>query len=259
MYYLIENNYTRRLYEQIKSASTEFALVDQNEFDVTLESDTVIIDQDDLNFLALKKISANQIIVLGEPMEPYKCVSKYQSYRQIKAQISNAHFSKYLFTSDKNIDFSETFSKKIAQKLDVDYIVSLNFSHTSNFSLYNWTNNPSLEIPKKIILDLISNVPDAFNLPESEIISFINALALKGSVLILSYPLKGNLDKLLLSIVHKVFLVTSTFENKYINQINQYTKAELNLIPYEKADMINPFEMNINKLEKSILTHLTRA
>ena len=257
MYYFIENSYTRRLYEQIKNTSTEFVLIAKAEFDMATGSNIVIIDQDDLNFLASKKISTNQIIVLGESVEPYKCVSKYQSYRQIKAQISDSHFSKYLFTSDQNLDFGDIFLKELAHKLDVDYIISLNFSQTSNFSLYNWTNNQSIEIPKKIILDLISNLPDAFNLPESEIISFINTLALKGNLLILSYPLKGNLDKLLLSIAHKVFLVTSTFENKYSNQIRQYTKAELHLIPFEKADTNNQFETTISKIEKSILTHLT--
>lgn len=256
MFYIVENNYTRRLYKQLKSQSTDIGLISKNDLHLLLESDTLIVDQEDLNFFEIQQVSKDQMIVLGETHENYKCISKFQSFRQIKTQISSSKFPIFFFTSDKNISFSDRFIEEFSQLLEVEYIVSLNYTDRTNFSLYQWSLNPTHDVPKKKIINLISNVPDMLNSPASDIITFLNAIAVKGSVLVTSYPLKGILDKQLLSLASIVFLITHTLDLNYTNQIRQYVKGNLHFILNEtdqlslqNAETVNPMEhIILNKL-----------
>ncbi len=256
MLYIIENNYTRRLYKQLKSLSTDFSLISKNDLHLLMASDTLIVDQEDLNFFEIQQVSRDQMIVLGETLENYKCISKFQSFRQIKTQINSSEFPIFFLTSDKNISFSDRFIDAFSQILRVEYIVSLNYTDKTNFSLYQWSLNPTYDVPRKQIIYLISTVPDTLNSPESDIITFINALAIKGSVLVISYPLKGNLDKRILALSSIVYLITPTLDLNYSNQVRQYIKGNLHFILNENDKYNLQNAETLNQLEQSILNKL---
>lgn len=257
MHYLVENNYTRRLYQQLKIQSNKFEIISRSELDLLSETDTLIIDESDLNFIETVITSKEQVIVLGESITPYKCISKYQSYRNIQAQLSNAKLPIYLFTSESNIECSDIFFKSLATQLGIEYIVSLNYVPNSNFSLYQWSIDSSIEIPKHTIIDLISSVPDIFNSPVEEILGFVDAVSLKSSVLIISYPLKSCLDKKLLEIANTVFLVTSNFESDYPTRIKQFTNATIYSFPYNIQES-KPHKNNSNFFEGNLLKNIEK-
>ena len=222
MIYLLENEYTRKLYNFFKSTARLISKTDL----INLDQDTtLVLDEVDLPCFEQLKISINKVIVLGDSQvgdsDAFTYVSKYQSYKNIFKRIYDSNFPVYLLSSSKISDFSPDLIKRIATRIESDYIVSLNYSDSSAFSLYDCISEGQFVFERGEINEIMTNFYDYLKPPSEDIIKLIGQLQKKGPVLLVSTPLKGALDLALLKHSNTLFWFGDVTSSNFVNDLKK--------------------------------------
>lgn len=242
MVYFIKSPYTHKLFYRLKQNHPEIVLIELDSLEKVQPSDRVVLDACHFSTLEAKNFVHENLIVLGEKTEitsQAKTVSKYQSYKQIEALILDVSFPVYFLTQTNQNILSEETLIKISNHLDIDYRISLNYSPSSSFSLFNHIVKEVSHIERHKTINVITCFKDYLNPPVNTLITMIEEMKMKGSVLIYSAPLKGQLDYSIMTSADSVLLlndrnvpcrdydfssVLPTEKLIFINHIDEFTR-----------------------------------
>lgn len=223
MIYLIRNHYTLKLYNQIRNRHPELKMISLDEYRCVESSDTLVIDESD--FIALKSVvlDLQNVILLGDSSAIQfegKRISKYQSYRQIQCLLFESSHPVYFLTHHQATLLPYEKLDSIRKKFEVDFMISLNYEPESDFSLYHCLVNESNIATEYKPLEVITSLKDYLNPPIDELINLIQKTRDRGSILIYSAPLKGDLDYALMEISDKVLLFGTNWPPKMLSDLS---------------------------------------
>lgn len=193
---------------------------------IDLKPDTLlVIDEVDLPSFEQLKVNINKVIVLGESQvgatDAFTYVSKYQSYKNIFKLINDSNFPVYLLSSSKISDLSPDLIKRIATRIESDYIISLNYSDSNAFSLYDCINAGQFAFERGEINEIMTNFYDYLKPPTEDIVKTIAQLQKKGMILLVSTPLKGALDLALLKHSNTLLWIDDVSSSAFANDLKK--------------------------------------
>lgn len=229
MIYLIRNHYTQKLFNQIRNRHPELKMISLDEYSCVESSDTLVIDESD--FIALKSlVSELQNVVLlgdcGAIKFEGKRISKYQSYRQIQCLLFESSHPIYFLTHHQTTLLSNEMLDSIRKQFDVDYVISLNYEPESDFSLYHCLVNESSLSNDRKPLEVITSLKDYLNPPIDELVNLVHKTREKGSILIYSAPLKGDLDYALMELSDKVILFGPNWPKCMVSELSNTVASD---------------------------------
>jgi len=198
MIYLVENDYTKKLYPLLSVYMTHIEMIPISMLDQLESNHTIIIDVLDIPKLHDQGNRFSELIQLGlennKDLPHGRMISKYQSYKNIIKLLIETNFPIFMLTSKDSFHISPNLIESLVGTLELDYIISINYSYSSAFSLYDSMMNNHSTFEKGKTYDILSNFQDYMNPPIDDIMKLIFNLRKKGTVLIVTTPLKGPLD-----------------------------------------------------------------
>lgn len=222
MRYLLENDYTQRLYAQIGAACPDLTLLKHDKISGIGEDDTLVLDENDwVHYMASGK-TPKEVIVFGENSPLYgthRTISKYQPAKKIQSALQRARHPILLVTSDANVPHIESILSVISRVVEVEYTVSTNYPPQKPFDLFSFlVALPSKELLKNR-LDVCQTLKDYLKPPISDITSMLFSLSEQGRTMVLSTPLKGALDLAIMELCDAVIFLKVNKAPEFITSL----------------------------------------
>ncbi len=233
MHYIIENAYTKKLYEQLKGKVFKLQLLGMMDVATLDPGHAIIVDEDDFESFITLHDAAREVVVLTEKsphpiptLKNVRYVRKYQSTRNILTLVTMTAFPiTFLVFATKSTEY-DAIIKDVAKKYDIDTIISLDFSPNSSFSLFDCLTRINQNFLNHAILDVITTIQDYLNPPTSALIDFLNQLKGKSRLLIVSAPLKGALDSAVIELSDTIILVENDAAMKLEPHLSHRMKSK---------------------------------
>jgi nitrogen regulatory protein PII-like uncharacterized protein len=233
MKFIVENNYTKKLFIQLNMTLTNLQLIALADVASIDAGHDFIVDEDDYETFEALQDQAREVIVLTDKkkyassvIENVRCIKKFQSTKNILTLVSQEAFPMtYLGFTNKSDD-KEAIIREVSRKYDIDRVISLDFSPSSSFSLFDSLTRNVNKVSNQTNLDVIANIHDYLNPPIADLITYLNCLKETNRLLIVSSPLKGALDAALMDLSDTIILVENDKTMKLATHLDQRIKSK---------------------------------
>ncbi len=237
MIYIIENAYKKKLYEQLENSVSELQLISMAYIAKLDTNQRIIVDE--IDFQAFESLHYNplEVVVLTEKelqsMDKIRYVKKFQSIKNIMALVTHLTFPMiFLVFSAKKAE-NDALINNIAKNREIDMVISLDFNPDSNFSIFDSLVQLSKECINSVHLDVITHIEDYLNPPIDDLIILIKRLKDKKRLMIVSSPLKGTLDSVIMTLADTIILVDNDTMRLETHLKHRLSTKQFEVITYD--------------------------
>lgn len=252
MRYLLENDYTQRLYAQIGASCPDLTLLKHDKICGIGDEDTLVLDENDwVHYMASGK-TPKEVIVFGEKSPlygKYRTISKYQPAKKIQTALLNVRHPIILLTSDVTIRNIDAILSIVSRGVEADYTVSFNYPPQNPFDLFSFLVDFSHEVTYPNRIDVCQTLKDHLKPPITDIASMVHSLSEKGKTLMVSTPLKGTLDQTAMELCDSIIFLKMHEDETVIESLPSIaTSCHLKVIDLSKANQMHQIEESLEKI-----------